>query len=105
MEADHHSNTSDSEAADDEELRATIPKQRQRIFPNVAVVPASRPNNNGNPIPANPLSAHGGNAEPARDDDTACALVLHRRPCHASQKTPKRQRPNPARPKGTAAPP
>ena len=42
---------------------------------------------------------------PARDDDTARALALHHRPCHARQETPKRQRPNPARPQGTAAPP
>ena len=54
VEADHHSNTSDFEATDDEELRTTLHKQRQRIFSRVAVVPASRPsNNNSKPIPAN----------------------------------------------------
>ena len=106
MEADQHSNACDSqaEATDDEELRTTLPKQRQRISPNVAVVPAACPSNNGNPIPANQLSEHKGNAEPARDDNTARALELHHRPCHAHQETPKRQRPNPTRPQGTAAP-
>ena len=46
IDADHHSNTSDSEATDDEELQTTIPKQRQRISPNAAVVPASYPTTN-----------------------------------------------------------
>ena len=58
MEEDYRSNTSYSEATYDEELRTTLPKQRKKISPNIAVVPAACPNNNSNPIQANPLSAH-----------------------------------------------
>ena len=86
--ADHHSNTRDSEATDDEKLLTTIPKQRQGISPNATVVPASHPNNNCNPILASQLRTLGGNAEPARDNDTAHSLELHHRPCHARQELP-----------------
>ena len=83
MEADHHSDTSDSEETDDEELRTTLLKQRQRISLNTAAVPASRPNNTSNPIPSSPLSVRREDAEPARDNDAARALMLHHSPCHA----------------------
>ena len=70
-EAKHHSGTSDSENTDDEELQATLPHQRQRTSPNVAVVPAPHPsNNNSEPIPANQLSTPREHAEPVRDGDT-----------------------------------
>ena len=96
METDHHSGSSDSETTDDEELRTTLPQQRQSTSPLVAVVQAPRPpNNHSEPIPANPLNTHGEHAEPIRDDGMPRALVLHHRgtaPCHARRETPKRQR-------------
>ena len=53
--ADRHSNTSDSDATDDEELPTTFTDQRQRASPNHAVseVPASRPSDHDSgPTPA-----------------------------------------------------
>ncbi len=88
----HHRDSSDPKTTNDEELLTTLPQQPQSTTPNVVVVLAPRPSTNDTePIPANSLSAHGEHAEPVRDDDTHCALVLHRRPCHAHQEAPKQQ--------------
>lgn len=107
-----HCDTSDSENTDDEELLTTPSCQRQRTSPKVTVAPAPHSsNNNGEPIPANPLSPPGEHAVPPRDGgtvDTPHAPALHHLlhpPCCTSQEAPKRQRLNPAQPLGTAAPP
>ncbi len=73
-EADRHSNTSDSDSTDNEELGTTFPDQWRRVSPNHAVseVPASRPSDHDSgPTPASMYGAH---ADPERSDGTPNTL-------------------------------
>ena len=106
-EADCHSNTSDSDPTDDEELRTAFPDQRRRASPNHAVseVPASRPSDHDSgPTQANRASTYGAHADPERSDGTPNALVLLHCPCPDRQTALKlRLNPQVTMDHGTAA--